>query len=121
MKLLIAIILMVLTGVCFAEPGDYRLTKGDKEMIESAINDRCQLFKNMQNNKTEGEYIKTICVMVARATVYQRFDDIMALPYQAAVTKILDEGGNDTVIILNAMGVKAGEAAAKAYLGMNFE
>ncbi|MCV5497583.1 hypothetical protein OFN10_29130, partial [Escherichia coli] len=82
-------------------------------MIESAINDRCQLFKNMQNNKTEGEYIKTICVMVARATVYQRFDDIMALPYQAAVTKILDEGGNDTVIILNAMGVKAGEAAAK--------
>ena len=42
MKLLIAIILMVLTGVCFADVGDYRLNGEDNARIESVVTDNCK-------------------------------------------------------------------------------
>lgn len=42
MKLLIAIILMVLTGVCFADVGDYRLNGEDNARIESVVTDNCE-------------------------------------------------------------------------------
>ncbi|MBN6231029.1 hypothetical protein JZM03_02095 [Escherichia coli] len=125
MKQIIAIILMVLAGNCFADIGDYSLTKEDDAMIEVAIDDRCQMFKAMHKGaggtEVEGEYIKTMCLLVARLGVYQRFDDIRALPYQAALKKVLAESTDNATIMLNTMGIKAGSAAAKAYLGMNFE
>ena len=125
MKRVIAIILMVLAGNCFADLGDYRLTKEDDAMIEVSLNDRCQMFKDMHKGaggtELEGEYIKTMCLLVARIGIYQRFDDIRTLPYQAALKKVLAESTDDTTIMLNTIGIKAGSASAKAYLGMNYE
>ncbi|EJL9604776.1 hypothetical protein NNC10_004504 [Escherichia coli] len=125
MKTLIAIILMVLAGACCADPWDYRLTKEDEAMIEVALNDRCQTFKDISDgagrSEAEGEYIKTMCILVARIGVYQRFDDLRAIPYQTALKNVLAKSTDSATIKLNTVGIVAGSAVAKAYLGMNAE
>lgn len=125
MKILIAIILMALAGACFADPGDYRLTKEDDAMIELALSDRCQTFKDIHKGagrpEAEGEYVKTMCVLVARIGVYQRFDDLRAIPYEVALKNVLAKNSDSTSSKLNVLGIVAGSAVAKAYLGMNAE
>lgn len=125
MKTLIAIILMVLAGACFADPGDYRLTKEDDAMIELALNDRCQTYKDISDgagrSEAEGEYIKTMCILIARIGVYQRFDDLRAIPYEVALKNVLAKNSDSTSRKLNVLGIVAGSAVAKAYLGMNAE
>lgn len=125
MKTLIAIILMVLAGACFADPGDYRLTKEDDAMIEVALNERCQTFKDISNgagrSEAEGEYIKTMCILIARIGVYQRFDDLRAIPYQTALENVLAKSTDSATIKLNTVGIVAGLAVEKSYLGMNAE
>ena len=125
MKRVIAIILMVLAGNCLADLGDYRLTKEDDAMIEESINDRCQVFKDIHKGAggtdLEGDYIKGMCVLVAKIGVYQRFDDIRAIAYQVALKNVLAGSTDGAIIKLNTMGIKAGCAVEKAYLGMSFE
>lgn len=125
MKILIAIILMVLAGACFADPGDYRLTKEDDAMIELALNDRCQTYKDISDgagrSEAEGEYVKTMCVLVARIGVYQRFDDLRAIPYEVALKNVLAKSTDSATRKLNVLGIVAGSAVAKAYLGINAE
>lgn len=125
MKILIAIILMALAGACFADPGDYRLTKEDDAMIEVALNDRCQTYKDISDgagrSEAEGEYIKTMCILIARIGVYQRFDDLRAIPYQVALKNVLAKSTDSATIKLNTVGIVAGLAVEKAYLGMNAE
>lgn len=125
MKILIAIILMALAGACFADPGDYRLTKEDDAMIEVALNERCQTFKDISNgagrSEAEGEYIKTMCILIARIGVYQRFDDLRAIPYQTALKNVLAKSTDSATIKLNTVGIVAGLAVEKSYLGMNAE
>lgn len=125
MKTLIAIILMVLAGACFADPGDYRLTKEDDAMIELALNDRCQTYKDISDgagrSEAEGEYIKTMCILIARIGVYQRFDDLRAIPYQTALKNVLAKSTDSATIKLNTVGIVAGLAVEKSYLGMNAE
>ena len=125
MKILIAIILMALAGACFADPGDYRLTKEDDAMIELALNDRCQTYKDISDgagrSEAEGEYIKTMCILIARIGVYQRFDDLRAIPYQVMLENILAQSTDSAIIKLNTLGMVAGLAVTKAYLGMNAE
>lgn len=125
MKTLIAIILMALAGACFADPGDYRLTKEDDAMIELALNDRCQTYKDISDgagrSEAEGEYIKTMCILIARIGVYQRFDDLRAIPYQVALKNVLAKSTDSATIKLNTVGIVAGLAVEKAYLGMNAE
>lgn len=125
MKTLIAIILMVLAGACYADPGDYRMTKEDDAMIEVALNDRCQTYKDIADgagrSEAEGEYIKTMCILIARIGVYQRFDDLRAIPYQTALKNVLAKSTDSATIKLNTLGIVAGLAVEKAYLGMNAE
>lgn len=125
MKTLIAIILMVLAGACCADPGDYRLTKEDDAMIELALNDRCQTYKDIHKGagrpEAEGEYVKTMCVLVARIGVYQRFDDLRAIPYEVALKNVLAKSTDSATRKLNVLGIVAGSAVGNAYLGMNAE
>lgn len=125
MKTLIAIILMALAGACFADPVDYRLTKEDDAMIEVALNDRCQTYKDISvgagRSEAEGEYIKTMCILIARISVYQRFDDLRAIPYQVTLKNVLAKSTDSAIIKLNTVGIVAGLAVGKAYLGMNAE
>lgn len=125
MKILIAIILMVLAGNCLADIGDYRLTKEDDAMIELALNDRCQTYKDISDgagrSEAEGEYIKTMCILIARIGVYQRFDDLRAIPYEVALKNVLAKSTDSAIRKLNVLGIVAGSAVAKAYLGMNAE
>lgn len=125
MKTLIAIILMALAGACFADPGDYRLTKEDDAMIELALNDRCQTFKDIHKGagrpEAEGEYVKTMCILIARIGVYQRFDDLRAIPYEVALKNVLAKSTDSATIKLNTVGIVAGLAVEKSYLGMNAE
>ena len=125
MKQVIAIILMVLAAACCADPGDYRLTKEDDAMIEVALNERCRTYKDIHEGAgrpdEEGEYVKTMCILIARIGVYQRFDDIRAIPYQVALKNVLAKTTDSAIIKLNTLGIVAGSAVAKAYLGMNAE
>lgn len=125
MKILIAIILMVLAGNCLADIGEYRLTKEDDAMIELALNDRCQTYKDISDgagrSEAEGEYIKTMCILIARIGVYQRFDDLRAIPYEVALKNVLAKSTDSAIRKLNVLGIVAGSAVAKAYLGMNAE
>lgn len=125
MKLLIAIILMVLTGVCFADVGDYRLNGEDNARIESVVTDNCEktavLVGGDRLSGGEIEYIATLCKPVALVIIYDRFDDIAAIPLKVTLKKVLKENSDEKINLLNKMGDLAGRIVAEQYLGMSFE
>lgn len=125
MKLLIAIILMVLTGVCFADVGDYRLNREDNARIESVVTDNCEktavLVGGDRLARVEIEYIATLCKPVALVIIYDRFDDIAAIPLKVTLKKVLKENSDEKINLLNKMGDLAGRIVAEQYLGMSFE
>lgn len=125
MKLLIAIILMVLTGVCFADVGDYRLNGEDNARIESVVTDNCEktavLVGGDRLARVKIEYIATLCKPVALVIIYDRFDDIAAIPLKVTLKKVLKENSDEKINLLNKMGDLAGRIVAEQYLGMSFE
>lgn len=125
MKLLIAIILMVLTGVCFADVGDYRLNGEDNARIESVVTDNCEktavLVGGDRLARVEIEYIATLRKPVALVIIYDRFDDIAAIPLKVTLKKVLKENSDEKINLLNKMGDLAGRIVAEQYLGMSFE
>lgn len=125
MKLLIAIILMVLTGVCFADVGDYRLNGEDNARIESVVTDNCEktavLVGGDRLARVEIEYIATLCKPVVLVIIYDRFDDIAAIPLKVTLKKVLKENSDEKINLLNKMGDLAGRIVAEQYLGMSFE
>ncbi|EFB3214535.1 hypothetical protein [Escherichia coli] len=125
MKRVIAIILMVLAGNCFADLGDYSLAKEDTAKFESVVIENCaKSAKTVGGDdlaRLEVEYVAAVCAPMAMAIIYDRFDDIRAIPYKVSLKSVLDEDGNQKINVLNKMGVLAGRIVAEQYLGMNYE
>ena len=122
MKTLIAIILMVLAGACLAKPGDYRLNAEDNARFEAVVSQECDGFAARLFGDTlkriEVEYVAAVCKPAALIKIYERFDDIAALPISASLNNVLKDDSDPKINILNRMGVKTGEIVAEYYLGM---
>ncbi len=125
MKTLIAIIMMVLAGACYADPGDYRLSTEDNARFESVVIKECNknavLFYGDILKRTEVEYVAAVCKPAALIKIYERFDDIAAIPLSASLNNVLKDDSDPKINLLNKMGVLTGEIVAKNYLGMNAE
>ncbi|MEF7311378.1 hypothetical protein U9472_23585 [Escherichia coli] len=125
MKILIAIILMVLAGACCAKPGDYRLSAEDNARFEAVVIKECNknavLFYGDILKRTEVEYVAAVCKPAALIKIYERFDDIAAIPLSASLNNVLKDDSDPKINLLNKMGVLTGEIVAKNYLGMNAE
>ena len=112
-------------GVCFADVGDYRLNGEDNARIESVVTDNCEktavLVGGDRLARVEIEYIATLCKPVALVIIYDRFDDIAAIPLKVTLKKVLKENSDEKINLLNKMGDLAGRIVAEQYLGMSFE
>ncbi|HCO7140497.1 TPA: hypothetical protein OB549_002295 [Escherichia coli] len=125
MKLLIAIIMMVLAGNCFAEPGDYRLNADDNARFESIVIEECEktavfAFGDILT-RDEVEYVAAVCKPVAFMKIYERFDDIAAIHLKERLKEELKEDSDPKINILKRMGETIGDIVADQYLGMSFE
>ncbi|EOU4839436.1 hypothetical protein ACOIKJ_004837 [Escherichia coli] len=125
MKTLIAIILMALAGACLAKPGDYRLNAEDNARFEAVVSQECDGFAAHLFGDTlkraEVEYVAAVCKPEALIKIYERFDDIAAIPLSASLNNVLKNDSDQKINLLNKMGVKTGEIVAEYYLGMNAE
>lgn len=125
MKTLIAIILMALAGACCAKPGGYRLSAEDNARFEAVVIKECNknavLFYGDILKRTEVEYVAAVCKPAALIKIYERFDDIAAIPLSASLNNILKDDSDPKINLLNKMGVTAGDIIAEHYLGMSFE
>lgn len=58
---------------------------------------------------------------MALVIIYDRFDDIAAIPLKVTLKKVLKENSDEKINLLNKMGDLAGRIVAEQYLGMSFE
>lgn len=125
MKLLIAIIMMVMAGVCCAKPGDYRLSAEDNARFEAVVIKECdewaaRLYGDVLK-RDEVEYVAAVCKPEAFIRIQERFDDIAANYLMERQKEVLKEDSDPKINLLQRMGVLTGEIVAENYLGMNVE
>lgn len=125
MKTLIAIILMVLAGACYAKPGDYRLSAEDNARFEAVVSQECDglaahLFGDGLKS-AEVEYVAAVCKPEAFIRILERFDDIAANYLREQQKETQKDNSDQKINLLRKMGLLTGKMVAERYLGMNAE
>lgn len=124
MKRLITIIAMalVLTGNAYGKAFDYNVT-AEKVRFESYAATECaklmpDWLAGDENYKTA---FKITCELAAMGAICERFDSILALPYQAAAERALKPTGSKAFDAVVKYGHFTGKMAARKYVGYGKE
>ena len=119
MKRLIAALILALAGNAYGVTFDKTLTAHDHAMFKEYVTNECAMLMpvHLLDTDLEQNLFKTTCELTAMGAIYERFDSLLALPYQAAAEKALKPSGNKMVDTLVKFGNTTGKIVADKYIG----
>ncbi|EPU9834229.1 hypothetical protein ACV0ZS_004931 [Escherichia coli] len=123
MKRLIATLILALAGNAYGVTFDKTLTAHDHAMFKEYVTDQCTMLTpvHLLDTALERNLFKTTCEVTAMGMIYDRFDSLIALPYQTAVKKALKPSGNKMADALVRFGHGTGKIVADKYVGYGKE